>query len=128
MTVANRLARFNRRLPNRVIGTIAGRRLSPVAFMVHQGRRSGRQYRTPVMPLPLRDGFLVSLPYGQDRDWVRNVLAAGRCTLQRGGRRYELVDPKLLDAAGAAALLPAPLRPALRLAPGLRFMRLSPAL
>jgi deazaflavin-dependent oxidoreductase (nitroreductase family) len=128
MTITDRLARFNRRVPNRVIGTIAGRRLSPVAFMVHQGRRSGRQYRTPVMPLPLRDGFLVSLPYGQDRDWVRNVLAAGRCTLQRGGRRYELVDPKLLDAAGAAALLPAPLRPALRLAPGLRFMRLSPAL
>ena len=37
MTVGDRLARFNRRVPNRVIGTIAGRRLSPVAFMVHQG-------------------------------------------------------------------------------------------
>ena len=46
MTVSDRLARFNRRVPNRIIGTIAGRRLSPVAFMVHQGRRSGRQYRT----------------------------------------------------------------------------------
>jgi deazaflavin-dependent oxidoreductase (nitroreductase family) len=126
-TVADRLARFNRRLPNRVIRTFAGRRLSPVALMVHQGRRSGRQYRTPVMPLPLPDGFLVSLPYGPERDWVRNVLAAGRCTLQRGGHRLELADPRLLDAAGAAPLLPAPLRPALRVVPGIRFLRLSRA-
>ena len=123
--LADRLARFNRRLPNRVIRTFAGRRLSPVALMVHQGRRSGRQYRTPVMPLPLGDGFLVSLPYGPERDWVRNVLAAGRCTLQRGGRRFELADPRLLDAAGAAPLLPAPLRPALRVVPGIHFVRLS---
>ena len=126
-TLSDRLARFNRRLPNRVIGTFAGRRLSPVALMVHQGRRSGRQYRTPVMPLPLGDGFLVSLPYGPRRDWVRNVLAAGRCTLQRGGRRFELTDPRLLDAAGAAPLLPAPLRPALRVVPGIHFVRLSAA-
>ena len=125
MTVSDRLARFNRRVPNRVIGKIAGRRLSPVAYMHHQGRKSGRQYRTPVMPLPLRDGFLVSLPYGAERDWVRNVVAAGRCTLLRGGRRFELTDPRLLDAAGAAPLLPAALRPALRVAPRIRFMRLS---
>jgi deazaflavin-dependent oxidoreductase (nitroreductase family) len=128
MTVSDRLARFNRRVPNRVIGRIAGRRLSPVGYMLHQGRKSGRQYRTPVMPLPLPDGFLVSLPYGPERDWVRNVVAAGRCTLLRGGRRFELADPRLLDAAGAAPLLPAPLRPALRVVPGIRFLRLSRAL
>ena len=128
MTVSDRLARFNRRVPNRVIGRIAGRRLSPVAYMLHQGRKSGRQYRTPVMPLPLADGFLVSLPYGAERDWVRNVRAAGRCTLLRGGRRFELADPRLLDGAGAAPLLPAVLRPALRVVPGIRFLRLSRAL
>jgi deazaflavin-dependent oxidoreductase (nitroreductase family) len=125
MTLRDRLARFNRLLPNRIIGTVAGRRLSPVAFVVHQGRRSGRRYRTPVLPLPLADGFLVSLPYGQERDWVRNVLAAGGCTLLRGGRSFELTDPRLLDPAAAAPLLPAALRPALRVAPGLRFLRLS---
>jgi deazaflavin-dependent oxidoreductase (nitroreductase family) len=125
LTVRDRLARFNRRVPNRVIGLIAGRRLSPVAFMVHQGRRSGRRYRTPVMPLPLAGGFLVSLPYGPDRDWVRNVVSAGRATLQRGGRTFELADPRMLDAAGAAPLLPAALRPALRVVPGIRFLRLS---
>jgi deazaflavin-dependent oxidoreductase (nitroreductase family) len=125
MTVSDRLARFNRQVLNRGIGVIAGRRLSPVAFMVHEGRRSGRRYRTPVMPLPLPDGFLVSLPYGPKRDWVRNVLAAGRCTLLRGGRRFELADPRMLDAAAAAPLLPAALRPALRVVPAIRFVRLS---
>jgi deazaflavin-dependent oxidoreductase (nitroreductase family) len=99
--------------------------LALLAFMVHEGRRSGRQYRTPVMPLPLRDGFLDSLPHGPKRDWVHNVLAAGRCAPVRGGRRFELTDPRLLDAAGAAPLLPAPLRPALRAVPGLHFVRLS---
>ena len=84
MTFTDRLARFNRRLPNRAIAKVAGRRLSPVALVVHQGRRSGRRYRTPVMPLPLRDGFLVSLPYGPGRDWVRNVLAAGGGSLRQG--------------------------------------------
>ena len=125
MTVRDRLARFNKRGPNRVIGLIAGRRLSPVAFMVHQGRRSGRRYRTPVMPLPLADGFLVSLPYGPHRDWVRNVMSAGRATLQRGGRTFELADPRMVDAARAAPLLPAALRPALRVVPHIRFVRLS---
>ena len=125
MTVTDRLARFNRRVPNRVIGKLAGRRLSPVAYMLHQGRKSGRQYRTPVMPLPQRDGFLVARPSGAERDWVRNVVAAGRCALLRGGRRFELTDPRLLDAAGAAPLLPAALRPALRVVPRIRFMRLS---
>ena len=126
MTVGDRLARFNRLGPNRVLGRIAGRRLSPVALMVHQGRRSGRPYRTPVMPLPLRDGFLVSLPYGPRRDWVRNVVAAGGATMQRGGRSFELTGPRLLDAAAAAPLLPAALRPALRVAPRIRFLHLSP--
>jgi deazaflavin-dependent oxidoreductase (nitroreductase family) len=128
MALSDRLARFNRRVGNRIIGTVAGRRLSPVAFVIHQGRRSGRRYRTPVMPLPLRDGFLVSLPYGPERDWVRNVLAAGGCAIVRDGRRFELTDPRMLDTAGAAALLPAALRPALRVVPGLRFLRLSRAL
>ena len=56
------------------------------------------------------------------------MVAAGRCTLRGGGRRFELADPRLLDAGGAAPLLPAALRPALRAVPRIRFMRLSRAL
>jgi deazaflavin-dependent oxidoreductase (nitroreductase family) len=127
MSIADRLARFNRRIPNRIIRTFAGRRGSPVAVVVHRGRRSGRRYRTPVMAFPLHEGYLVSLPYGADRDWVRNVLAAGGCTLQRNGREVALDRPSLLRGRDAAALVPGLLRPVVRAVPGIRFLRLRPA-
>ncbi|HKE99928.1 MAG TPA: nitroreductase family deazaflavin-dependent oxidoreductase [Actinomycetes bacterium] len=114
MSFADRLARFNR-IPNRLVRTFAGRRLSPMAVVDHRGRRSGRGYRTPVVAFRLRDGYAVSLPYGPDRDWVRNVLAAGSCTLERAGRRVELRDPEVLQGRGGLALLPSPARAALRL-------------
>jgi hypothetical protein len=53
---------------------VAGRRLSPVTIVAHRGRRSGRRYRTPVIAFRLDDGCAISLPYGADRDWARNVL------------------------------------------------------
>jgi hypothetical protein len=39
--------------------------------------------------------------------------------LSRPAPGFELADPRLLDAAGAAPLLPAALRPALRVVPGI---------
>jgi hypothetical protein len=83
VTLSDRLARFGR-VPNRLVRTFAGRRFSPVAIVEHRGRRSGRRYRTPVLAFRAADGYFISLPYGAGRDWVRNVLAAGSCTLERG--------------------------------------------
>ena len=93
--------------------------------MVHRGRRSGRPYRTPVLAFRLDDGYVVVLFYGADRDWVRNVLAAGSCTLQRGGRRVELTNPRMLDVGEGMTLVPAVMRPALRLLRVTRVLRLS---
>jgi deazaflavin-dependent oxidoreductase (nitroreductase family) len=123
LTVADRLARFNR-LPNRLVRTFA-RWLVPLAVVVHRGRRSGRRYRTPVAAFRAGDAYVISLPYGVDRDWVRNVLAAGGCTLERGGRRLELTRPSLLRGGDGVALMPAPLRPAVRLLRLRGFLRLS---
>ena len=95
-----------------------------MAVVVHRGRRSGRRYRTPVVAFRLSDGYVISLPYGPDRDWVRNVLAAGSCTLERGGRRVELRGPRLLRGGEGRALLPAPARAALRLVGVTGFLRL----
>ena len=125
MTLADRLARFNR-APNRLVRTFAGR-VPPMAVVVHRGRRSGRRYRTPVVAFRLSDGYVISLPYGPDRDWVRNVLAAGSCTLERGGRRVELRGPRLLRGGEGRALLPPPARAALRLVGVTGFLRLSAA-
>ena len=125
MSFSDGLAQFNRLAFNRVVRTFAGRRLSPVALVEHRGRRSGRRYRTPVLAFRADDGYVVALLYGADRDWVRNVLAAGSCTLQRGGRRVELTDPRMLGADDGMTLVPPPMRPALRLLRVRRFLRLS---
>jgi deazaflavin-dependent oxidoreductase (nitroreductase family) len=125
VTIADRLARFNRLLPNRLVRTFAGRRFSPIAVVVHRGRSSGRRYRTPVAAFRIEDGYVVSLPYGPDRDWVRNVLAAGACTLERSGRAIELTSPRLLSGREGMALVPAPVRLGLRVLRVTRFVRLA---
>jgi deazaflavin-dependent oxidoreductase (nitroreductase family) len=125
VTVSDGLAQFNRLVFNRVVRTFAGRRLAPVAVVVHRGRRSGRRYRTPVLAFRVDDGYLIALLYGADRDWVRNVLAAGSCSLERGGRRVDLTDPRMLPGGDGMTLVPAPMRPALRLLRVGRFLRLS---
>jgi deazaflavin-dependent oxidoreductase (nitroreductase family) len=125
VTLSDGLAQLNRLVFNRVVRAFAGRRLSPVAVVVHRGRRSGRRYRTPVLAFGVDDGCVVALFYGADRDWVRNVLAAGSCTLERGGRRVELTAPRMLDTGEGVALVPAPMRPALRLLRVRRLLRLS---
>jgi deazaflavin-dependent oxidoreductase (nitroreductase family) len=127
MSLADGIAQFNRLAFNRVVRTFAGRRGSPVAVVEHRGRRSGRRYRTPVLAFRADGGYVVALFYGADRDWVRNVLAAGGCTIERGGRRVELTAPRLLDAAAGRTQLPPPMRPALRLLRVRRVLRLSAA-
>jgi deazaflavin-dependent oxidoreductase (nitroreductase family) len=124
VALSDRLARLNRRLFNPVVRTFAGRWGSPVALVEHRGRRSGRRYRTPVLAFRVDDGYLVALFYGAGSDWARNVLAAGSCTLERGGRRVELATPRLLDASEGMALVPTLVRPALRLLRVTRVLRL----
>lgn len=70
-------------------------------------------------------GYVVALLYGADRDWVRNVLAAGSCVLERGGRRVELVEPRVLDASDGMALVPVLVRQSLRLLRVTQVLRLS---
>jgi deazaflavin-dependent oxidoreductase (nitroreductase family) len=125
MTLADRLARSNRRAVNPFVRTFAGRRFSPVAIVVHRGRTSGRLYRTPVIAFRLDDGYVISLPYGANRDWVRNVLAAGSCMLERAGQRVELTDPSVLAGSEGMVLLPAPVRAGLKTLRVTRVLRLS---
>ena len=61
---------------------------------------------------------MFALTYGPDVDWVRNVVAAGGCTMRTGGRTIRLVDPQLVhDPSGH--LVPLPVRTFLR------FMRVT---
>ena len=91
---------------NRVALLLAGRRFVPVwAALHHQGRRSGKQYTVPVAVVPTDTGFLIALPWGRGTDWVRNVRAAGSCTIRWRGADYACNEPEFVDqdvARGAA--------------------------
>jgi deazaflavin-dependent oxidoreductase (nitroreductase family) len=114
---------MNRRVFNPVVRTFAGR-LPPLALAVHRGRRSGREYRTPVMAFQEGDGYVVTLPYGAERDWVLNVLADGGCTLVRRGRHHRLTASGVLDQREGLPLMPRPTRPVLRLLGVTQFLQL----
>ncbi|KAA9151210.1 nitroreductase family deazaflavin-dependent oxidoreductase [Amycolatopsis acidicola] len=95
MVIPKRVARFNKIATNRVTGPLSTR-LPGFGKVIHRGRKSGREYRTPVNVFHTSDGYVVALTYGPDSDWVRNVLAAGGCKLETRGRTVELTSPKLV--------------------------------
>ncbi|MBD2898777.1 MULTISPECIES: nitroreductase family deazaflavin-dependent oxidoreductase [Actinomadura] len=101
-----RLRRINKAVTNRVQGVYAPY-LPPLAVIVHKGRTSGREYRTPVTAFRSGDRLIVGLPYGADTDWVRNLLAEGRGGVERLGRVRRIARPRVLTAADAAELPPA---------------------
>jgi deazaflavin-dependent oxidoreductase (nitroreductase family) len=88
------LARANRVGLNQVVKFVAPW-LPGFGLIVHRGRKSGREFRTPVNLFGRRDGFVFALTYGSDADWVQNVLAADGCSVITRRRRYELADPVL---------------------------------
>ncbi|MGI5322912.1 nitroreductase family deazaflavin-dependent oxidoreductase [Actinomadura nitritigenes] len=103
-----RLRRINKAVTNRVQGVYAPY-LPPLAVVVHKGRTSGREYRTPVTAFRSGDRLIIGLPYGADTDWVRNLLAEGRGGVERLGRVRRIARPRVLTGADAAEL-PAPAR------------------
>jgi deazaflavin-dependent oxidoreductase (nitroreductase family) len=96
MPLPRGLARFNRRVTNRITGPIASR-APGFAMVIHSGRRSGRVYRTPVNVFRGDGRYVFALTYGRDSDWVRNVLASGRCEIETRGKLVRLADPVLVS-------------------------------
>jgi deazaflavin-dependent oxidoreductase (nitroreductase family) len=120
------LARANRWVTNPLIGTFAGR-LPWFGILIHRGRRSGREYRTPLNVFPRGDRFVLALTYGPDRDWVKNVLAAEGCTLIYRGERLPLREAHFLSTTEGMAAMPPPVRVILRLTDVDRFLALRRA-
>jgi deazaflavin-dependent oxidoreductase (nitroreductase family) len=87
---------------NPLTARLAGRRWFPAwAQLRHCGRRSGKEYVIPVAVLVTPGSFVISLPWGPQTNWVRNVLAAGECTIRWKGTDHHVTDPQLVDAAVA---------------------------
>jgi deazaflavin-dependent oxidoreductase (nitroreductase family) len=69
----------------------------------HTGRSSGRAFRTPIVGFNIAEGFAIPILYGPQSHWVKNLLAAGGGEIQRGGKRYKLVDPRVVPASEITA-------------------------
>lgn len=102
MRLPQRLARFNRYVTNPIQRLWAGW-LPTFGILQHSGRRSGKTYRTPLNVFSTQDGVAVLLTYGPDRDWLKNITAAGGGRLRRYGRTFAVADPRLVSRAEAAA-------------------------
>jgi deazaflavin-dependent oxidoreductase (nitroreductase family) len=93
-----RMWRF-RRVATRYIDPVLrplARRLPAFAILTHTGRTTGRSYHTPINVFRRGDTYLFFLTYGSDVQWVKNVLAAGSCSLETRGRVVELVEPEVV--------------------------------
>lgn len=109
------MRRVNRVFTNPLLGTIAWI-VPPMAIVHHVGRRSGKQYRAPVVAFQTASGFIIPMTYGTDVDWGRNLLAAGGGEVEQLGRRYKLRKPRIIGSESAYRYLPAGVGSVLRAA------------
>ena len=108
--VVNAVRTFNKHVFNPTMMRLAGRRHWYASAIRHKGRRSRKEYATPVMAEPIEEGFIVPLPYGTKVDWLKNVLAARGATIEAKGESHTVVEPEVIDAVTAFPLLPPRLR------------------
>lgn len=110
MGIAEPVRYFNQHIINKGMVKIAGAPHSPISIIRHLGRRRGNPCATPVMSMPLKDGFVFALVYGPQADWYRDVLEAGHCQVCWHGRECTLEQPEPVAVEEALQAFPQPLR------------------
>jgi deazaflavin-dependent oxidoreductase (nitroreductase family) len=110
----DRIRIINKRFTNKILIHLCGRRSGHFAILSHTGRKSGRQYRIPVIAEPVDEGFMVALTYGKKVDWFKNVMTLGGCELYWKNKEYKLVHPELVDSKIGLPAFPALFRSGLR--------------
>src|SRR5216683_2608698 len=104
---ARRVVRLAARFVNPLVLLVAGRRWMPVVGILHhRGRRTGRDYATPIGMRPLGDGFVIPRTFSNNAAWYQNIKAAGEGRVTYLGRHYRVVEPEVVDYATARAAFP----------------------
>ena len=102
--VVDRVRHLNRSFFNKQQLELAGGPGAYAGVLHHVGRVSGTAYATPVAIEPFDEGFVIAMVYGRRTDWARNVLAAGRATIDLDGSTFEVDRPEVVpisEVAGA---------------------------
>ncbi len=98
LNAVRRSSRASKRFVLQSSGTPGG-----IASVVrHVGRTTGRSYETPVQAVATPDGFVIALPYGDNTDWLKNVVASGSATIVHEGETYEVDQPEVVPMSVAA--------------------------
>lgn len=103
MKLSRGVARFNKRVTNRIQGLYAWL-VPPWAVILHRGRRSGRQYRTPLFAFRRGRTLVIVLLYGEESEWLRNLRAGGGHVI-RAGRTFVVGTPEVVTTRQAGWLL-----------------------
>ncbi|MGW1341026.1 nitroreductase family deazaflavin-dependent oxidoreductase [Kribbella sp. NPDC002412] len=99
--------------------------LPPFAIVRHRGRRTGRDYATPVLAFGTEDDLVVAVLYGMSSDWVRNALAAGRVEVKRRRESHEYEQPRFVGSSEGLQLVPTMVRGPFRFLGVHHFVRLT---
>jgi len=125
-SVAARITRSLARATAPLTRPIAGRRFFPLWAIVHHvGRRSGRTYAIPVAIRVTEDTFTIPLPWGEETQWLRNVVAANGCRIRWRGTDHAVASPCMIGFEEAADVFTPALRAVLRAAGIRSFLRLD---
>lgn len=98
---------FVKRFVNPMLRNLTYLSRGPFARIRHVGRKSGKTYEIPIMVFRVPDGFIISLTYGQNVDWLRNLQAASQGSLCWHKKDYMFQTPVFLDREIALRQLPA---------------------
>ena len=83
------------RRTHRLLLPLAGRRWNPIfAVVEHRGRKSGRLYRAPVAARRVDGGFVISVAFGAQVDWHKNLVAARGGAIRWKGTEYPVGAPR----------------------------------
>jgi deazaflavin-dependent oxidoreductase (nitroreductase family) len=100
---------------NRVLGPLAYV-TPPFTIVVNRGRKSGREYRSPVWAFRTKKGYVIPLTYrGSRTEWAMNVIAAGKAKLVSRQTTRDVIRPRIIHGDEGMRMLPAVVRPPLRL-------------
>ena len=106
MQLPQGLARFNRHVTNPIQRMWAGWAPS-FGILEHVGRSSGKPYRTPLTVFDAevdgKPGVAILLTYGPDRDWLKNLNAAGGGHMRRHGKNFGVTNPRTVTKEEAAS-------------------------
>jgi deazaflavin-dependent oxidoreductase (nitroreductase family) len=96
----------------------------PFAIVRHVGRRSGKQYETPIVVRPTENGFVIELTYGKEVDWYKNVQANNGCTIVWHGKEFVVNGVRPLDTQTGLHAFPLPVRTFLQVMRRTHFAKL----